>query len=78
VAGAADNRGEDSSGSVITGETGLAHAGAVVDNQSGGVLVTERHAAQLEGSALKVMQVGQSYLKGISLEAYPLLLAMEA
>jgi len=45
---------------------------------SGGVLVTERHAAQLEGSALKVMQVGQSYLKGISLEAYPLLLAMEA
>ena len=45
---------------------------------SGGVLVTERHAAQLEGSTLKVMQVGQSYLKGISLEAYPLLLATEA
>jgi class 3 adenylate cyclase len=44
---------------------------------SGGVLVTESHAAQLEGSALKVMQVGQSYLKGISLEAYPLLLVLE-
>ena len=44
---------------------------------SGGVLVTKNHAAVLEGSRLKVMKVGQSYLKGISLEAYPLLLAME-
>merc|ERR1712055_549537 len=40
VAGAANNGGEDSSGSVISGETSLAHAGAIVTNQSSNVLVT--------------------------------------
>merc|ERR1719361_235343 len=40
VAGAADDGGEDSSGSVISGESSLAHAGAVVDNQSGDIFVT--------------------------------------
>ena len=40
VTGASNNRGEDSSGSVITCETGLAHAGAVVNDQSGGIFVT--------------------------------------
>merc|ERR1712156_1323922 len=40
VAGAADNGGEDSPGGVITGETGLAHAGAIVNDQSGCVFVT--------------------------------------
>merc|ERR1712045_368329 len=33
VAGTANNGGEDGSGSVITGETGLAHAGAIVNNK---------------------------------------------
>merc|ERR1712154_390689 len=33
VAGTADNGGEDSSGSVISGESSLAHAGAIVNNQ---------------------------------------------
>ena len=40
VAGASNNGGEDSPGGVITGETGLAHAGAIVDNKSSNVLVT--------------------------------------
>ena len=40
MSGATDDGGEDGSGSVITGETGLAHAGAVIDDQSGGILVT--------------------------------------
>merc|ERR1712079_499262 len=40
VAGTAHDGGEDSAGSVISGEPGLAHAGAIVNDQSGGVLVT--------------------------------------
>merc|ERR1739848_44769 len=40
VAGATDDGGEDSSGSVISGESSLAHAGAIVNNKSGNVLVT--------------------------------------
>jgi len=40
VAGASNNGGEDSPGGVITGETGLAHAGAIVNNQSSNVFVT--------------------------------------
>jgi len=40
VPGAAHNGGEDSPGGVITSEAGLAHAGAIVHNQSGDVLVT--------------------------------------
>eukprot|EP00053_Salpingoeca_punica_P013702 m.123980 g.123980 ORF g.123980 m.123980 type:complete len:429 (+) comp16274_c1_seq2:170-1456(+) len=39
VAGAADNRGEDGAGGIVTGETGLAHAGAVVDDQSSNLAV---------------------------------------
>jgi class 3 adenylate cyclase len=41
---------------------------------AGGVLVPLTHAERLKGSALRVMQVGQTYLKGIQLDAYPLLL----
>merc|ERR1719373_1126889 len=40
VAGTANNGGEDSSGSVISSETSFAHAGAIVNNKSGNVLVT--------------------------------------
>ena len=40
VAGASNDGGEDSPGGVITGEAGLAHAGAVVDDKSGNILVT--------------------------------------
>merc|ERR1711910_94829 len=40
VAGTADNGREDSSGSVISGESSLAHAGAIVNNQGSNVLVT--------------------------------------
>ena len=40
VTGTANDGGEDSPGGVITGETGLAHAGAIVNNQSGGIFVT--------------------------------------
>merc|ERR1719474_208414 len=40
VAGTANNGGEDGTRSVITGEAGLAHAGAVVNNESCHVFVT--------------------------------------
>merc|ERR1719435_786952 len=40
VAGTSNNGGEDSTGSVISGETGLAHTGAIVNNKSGNVFVT--------------------------------------
>merc|ERR1712124_96029 len=40
VAGTANNGGEDSSGSVISSKSSLAHAGAIVNNKSGNVLVT--------------------------------------
>ena len=38
--GASNDGGEDGPGGVITGEAGLAHAGAIVDDKSGNVLVT--------------------------------------
>ena len=38
--GASNDGGEDSPGGVVTGEAGLAHAGAIVDDKSGNVLVT--------------------------------------
>ena len=44
---ASNNGGEDSPGGVITGKAGLAHAGAIVNDQSGNVLVT--HGAGLWG-----------------------------
>ena len=37
---ATDDGGEDSSGGVISGESGLAHAGAIVNNQGGNIIVT--------------------------------------
>merc|ERR1712088_1057744 len=40
VAGASNNGREDSPGGIITGKSSLAHAGAIVDNQRGGIFVT--------------------------------------
>merc|ERR1719262_706822 len=40
VAGTSDDGGEDSAGSVVSGEAGLDHAGAIVHDQSSYVLVT--------------------------------------
>merc|ERR1712018_1109476 len=40
VAGTSNNGGEDSPGGVITGETSLAHAGAIVNDKSSNVFVT--------------------------------------
>merc|ERR1712088_76260 len=40
VTWATNDGGEDSSGSIISSETGLAHAGAIVNNESGNILVT--------------------------------------
>merc|ERR1719213_69196 len=40
VAGTSNNGGEDSSGSIISSETSLAHARAIVNNKSGNVFVT--------------------------------------
>ena len=38
--GATNNGGKDGPGGVISGETGLTHAGAIVNNKSGNVFVT--------------------------------------
>ena len=38
VAGATNDGWEDGAGSVISGETGFAHTGAVVDNQRGNII----------------------------------------
>ena len=40
MSGASDDGREDGARSVVTGESGLAHAGAIVDYQSGYVVVT--------------------------------------
>jgi hypothetical protein len=40
VAGSADDGREDGAGSVVSGESGFAHSGSVVDDKSGGILVT--------------------------------------
>merc|ERR1719474_479870 len=43
VTGTANNGGEDSSGSIISSETSLAHAGAIVNNKSSNVLSHTNH-----------------------------------
>merc|ERR1719206_1287621 len=43
VARTANNGGEDSSGSIISGKSSLAHAGAIVNNKSSNVFVTHLH-----------------------------------
>ena len=40
MTGATNNGGEDSPGGVITSETSLAHAGAIVNDKSSNVFVT--------------------------------------
>merc|ERR1719289_193765 len=52
VAGTSNNGGEDSTGSIISGETGLAHAGAIVNNKSGNVFVTHDDKMRGEIGAL--------------------------
>jgi len=39
MAGSADDGREDSARSIITGETGLAHTGAIVNDESGNFLL---------------------------------------
>ncbi len=46
VPGASDDGGEDGPGGVVAGEPGLAHARAVVHDQSGDVLVTHGEAVE--------------------------------
>ncbi len=46
MSGASNDGGEDGPGGIITGEAGLAHAGPIVHDQSGNVLVT--HGGWLE------------------------------
>ena len=48
VAGTADDGGEDGAGRVIAGESGLAHAGAVVNYQGGYLVVTHDAAGGLK------------------------------
>lgn len=45
---------------------------------AGGVLVPQCHARRLLSSPLRVMEVGQAFLKGISIDSYPLLLVTAA
>jgi hypothetical protein len=50
VTGTADNGRENRAGRIITGETGLAHAGAIVDNEGGNFFL---HFDRLERCKLK-------------------------
>ena len=45
---------------------------------AGGVLVPQCHADRLNTDRLQVLTVGQAFLKGIQLDAYPLILVMPA
>jgi hypothetical protein len=40
VAGSANDGGEDGAGCVVTGESGLAHAGAIVDYECSNIFVS--------------------------------------
>ena len=40
MAGTTNNGGEDSPGGVITSETSFAHAGAIVHDKSGNIIIT--------------------------------------
>jgi hypothetical protein len=42
MTGTTDDRREDSTGSIITGETGLAHAGSIVDNEGSNFLCAQK------------------------------------
>ena len=53
---ATNNGGEDSPGGVITGETGLAHAGAIVNDQSSSVFVTHLDSFLSQGLERTEMQ----------------------
>merc|ERR1711954_54602 len=48
VARTTNNGGEDSSGSIISGKSSLAHAGAIVNNKSSNVFVTHLHLVLTE------------------------------
>ena len=48
MTGATNNGGEDSPGGVITSETSLAHAGAIVNDKSSNVFVTHVVSLGLE------------------------------
>merc|ERR1711881_13701 len=49
VAGTSHDGGEDSAGSVVSGEAGLDHSGAIVNDQSGNVFVTHDVGCELSG-----------------------------
>merc|ERR1711964_127442 len=51
VAGTDNNGGEDSTGSIISSESSLAHAGAIVNNKSSNVLVTHLYFCLAEPSS---------------------------
>merc|ERR1711910_159909 len=52
VAGTSDNGGEDGPGGVVSGEAGLAHAGAIVADKSSNVLVTHLGFVDLLAASL--------------------------
>ena len=54
---ATNDGGEDSPGGVITGETGLAHAGAIVNDQSSCVFVTHLDSFLSQGLERTEMQM---------------------
>ena len=60
MAWASNNRGEDSPGGIISGETGLAHAGAIVNDQSGDLIVTH------DGAVCVLVVVGEQRLRGLA------------
>ena len=57
MTGASDDAGEYSTGSIVSGETGFAHAGAIVYYQSGNIVVTHVGFVSLAKYATVVRKV---------------------
>merc|ERR1712165_611681 len=62
---ASNNGWEDSPGGVITGESSLAHAGAIVNNQSGGIFVTH------VGASLDLFETVSTPQSSLDTSVYP-------
>ena len=65
VAGTSNNGGEHSPGGVVSGEAGLAHAGAIVNDQSGDLIVTH------DGVVCVRVVGGEQRLRGLASTSPP-------
>ena len=77
MARASNNGWEDSSGSIISCETGLAHTGSVVNNKSSNVLVTHVRADVSAANRSKIKTDNLDYIFPNFYSLYTLILVQE-